>query len=402
MKLTAAKTTAAALPLPSGKTDYIEWDDEIPGFGLRIREAGSRSFIFQYKLGTKQRRMALGVATPLTITEARKTAAKLHARVKLGQDPAEDKAEAQREASETFGPLVARFLENLRPRYRPKSFREITRHLTLYAKPLYALQVGKIGLRDIADLLEALTKASGAIAANRCRASLSVFFSWLISTGRAEANPVSHAPKNSEASRDRVLSEAELRLIWHALEDDDHGAVVKLLMLTGQRAAEIGGLRWDEVGDGLISLSAARTKNKRPHELPMSAPVRAILQCRARVDGRELVFAGYDNRGGGWSRRKEALDARIAKANHGKPLPSWTIHDLRRTAATKMADLGVQPHVIEAVLNHVSGQRAGVAGIYNRAIYKNEKAAALDLWADKLTAIVEGRKSTVTPLRRGA
>jgi integrase len=399
MKLTAAKTAAAALP--PGKTEFIYWDDDVPGLGLRLREGGSRTWVFQYKLGSKQRRMSLGKVTASNAALVRKSAEQLHHRVKLGQDPAEDKAEAQREASETFGPLVARFLEYLRPRYRPKSFREITRHLTLYAKPLHALQVGKIGLRDIADLLEALTKNSGAIAANRCRASLSVFFSWLISTGRAEANPVSHAPKNSEASRDRVLTDAELRLVWNALEDDDHGAVVKLLMLTGQRAAEIGGLRWQEVGDGLISLSAARTKNKRPHELPMSAPVRAIMQCRERVDGRELVFAGYGNRGGSWSRHKEGLDARIAKANHGKPLPSWTIHDLRRTAATKMADLGVQPHVIEAVLNHVSGQRAGVAGIYNRAIYKNEKAQALDLWADKLTSIVEGRKSTVTPLRRG-
>ena len=138
MKLTTTTVSKREL-LPAGKTEAIHFDDEIPGFGLRIREGGSRSFVFQYKLGSKQRRMALGVATPETIAEARKTAAKLHARVKLGQDPASDKVEAQRQASETFGPSAEEFLDTLRERYRPGSFREIRRHLLLHAKPLHAL-----------------------------------------------------------------------------------------------------------------------------------------------------------------------------------------------------------------------------------------------------------------------
>lgn len=394
------KLTANA-KLPKGKSDHIEWDHDLPGFGLRIRAGGSRSFIFQYKLGTKQRRMSLGSATALTAARVRKTAEELYHRVKLGQDPGSDKIEAQREASETFGPLAEQLLETLRTRYRPGSFREINRHLTKYARPLHQLQVAKIGLRDIAELLEAVTKKSGAVAANRLRASLSVFFSWAIQTGRIQTNPVINTQKNDERSRDRVLSDPELRLIWNALEGDHYGAIVKLLALTGQRAGEISGLRWSEVHDSQIIFPAERVKNDRVHVLPLSEAAAEIIEQQQRRDGRDLVF-GRDSRDGfnGRSYYKELLDQRIKEANGGKAIAGWRLHDLRRTCATKMVELGIRPDVVEAVLNHASGQRSGVAGIYNRHSYDREKRAALDLWADKLLAIVSGRESTITPLRR--
>jgi hypothetical protein len=167
MKLTTS--TVPKIKLPAGKTDHIEWDDDIHGLGIRVREGGSRSFVFQYKLGAKQRRMALGVATPETVARARRTAGELHARVKLGQDPASDKVEAQRQASETFQPSAEEFLDTLRDRYRPGSFREIRRHLQLHSKPLHHLPVARITLRDIADLISSVTKQSGAVTANRVR-----------------------------------------------------------------------------------------------------------------------------------------------------------------------------------------------------------------------------------------
>jgi integrase len=401
MKLTTT-TVARKELLPAGKAEAIHFDDEIPGFGLRIREAGSRSFIFQYKLGRKQRRMALGVATPLTITEARKTAAKLHARVKLGQDPASDKVEAQRQASETFEPCADEFLDTLRDRYRPGSFREIRRHLLLHAKPLHHLPVARITLRDVADLIAAVTKQSGAVTANRVRSSLSVLFSWLIQNGRVPANPVVNTGKNPEKSRDRVLASPELKSIWNNLNGDQYGAIIRLLMLTGQRANEIAGLRWSEITDGQITLPAERTKNKRAHTLPLSpATAEVIAQQPVRTD-RDLVFGDGGGPFSGWSRCKERLDQRIAKANDGKPLPAWTHHDVRRSVATHMAEIGVLPHIVEAVLNHVGGHKAGVAGTYNRATYEKDKRDALILWAEHLAAVVKARPGKVTPLRRGA
>ncbi len=197
MKLTTA--TVRTQPLPDGKNEAIFFDDDIPGFGLRVREGGSRNFVFQYKLGTKQRRMALGKATPERLADTRKTADKLYARAKLGEDPASDKAEAQRQASETFGPAANEFLDTLRPKYRPGSFKEIERHLTKHAKPLHQLQVAKIGRRDIADLIEKVTQDNGAVTANRVRSSLSTFFSWCVQRDRAPANPVIGTEKNGES-----------------------------------------------------------------------------------------------------------------------------------------------------------------------------------------------------------
>ena len=169
-------------------------------------------------------------------------------------------------------------------------------------------------------------------------------------------------------------------------------------MLTGQRANEIAGLRWDELHDDQIVLPGERTKNKRTHLVPLSEPARAILAKTERKD-RKHVFGRDDTGYQGWGKAQPRLDARIAESQ-GSRLPHWTPHDLRRTVATRMAELGVQPHIIEAVLNHVSGHKSGVAGIYNRATYDKEKREALNLWAAHLLAVVEGRPSVVVPLKR--
>ena len=398
MKLTATAVKTAGLE--RGKSEAIFFDDDIPGFGLRLREGGSRSFVFQYKLGPRNRRMALGKASPATLTETRKTAAKLYARVQLGEDPANEKAEAKRQAAETFKPYIEQFLQALQAHYRPRSFKQVERHLLRHAKVLHGLPLGKIDRRAIAGVIVSVTNASGATTANRVRTSLSGFFNWAISHGLVDHNPVDGAPRHEERSRDRVLTPDELRLIWNSLEDNEYGAIVKLLALTGQRLAEIGALRWSEIGADQILLPAERTKNHRPHIIPLSAPATAIIASQLKREGCDTLFGsehGFNN----WSFWKERLDKTITQANGGMPIPRWTTHDLRRTAATMMADdLGIQPHIIEAVLNHVSGHKAGVAGIYNRASYLREKRAALNLWADRLLAIA--RDSNVTPLRREA
>jgi integrase len=416
MKLTVKETPA--LTLPDGKSDHVFWDDELPGFGLRLRAGGSRVWVFQYAIGEKQRRMTLGAATRESFGTVkdrdghvlklgiRDQVAQLHAKVKLGQDPASDKTEGRKRASETFQAVSARFLAFQQGELRPGSYRQVERHIAHLAKPLHGVQFAAIDRRTAAALIADIKEASGAVTANRTASTLSYLYTWAMGHGFAEANPLIAIPKFSEQARERVLNNDELRLIWNATEEDHYGAIVRLLVLTGQRADEIASLRWSEIGEDAISLPSSRTKNKRQHSIPLSGPALGILKAqprRANEDGalRELVF-GVGQRGfSGWSRCKERLDERIAEGN-AKPLPAWRLHDLRRSVATGMADLGVQPHVIEAVLNHVSGTKAGVAGIYNRSTYEPEKRRALELWGAHVVAAAEGRPSTITPLRRPA
>jgi integrase len=163
---------------------------------------------------------------------------------------------------------------------------------------------------------------------------------------------------------------------------------------------EIGGLRWSEVNldKAEIVLAKERVKNKRTHVVPLSGPALAILQAQPRRDGCDLVF-GYGKKGfSSWAHAKERLDRAIAE--NGKPISAWTIHDLRRTAVTGMAEIGVEPHIIEAVVNHQGGHKGGIAGIYNHAKYEIPKARALQQWATHLMDIVENRASKkIVPLR---
>jgi integrase len=397
------KLTAKAiktLKLPAGKSDAIIFDDDIPGLGIRIREGGSRNWIFQYSLGDKQRRMSLGKVIPETITEIREQAARHYAKVKLGQDPAGEKIEARVRAADTFETIAERFLAAKRSTMRPRSYVQVEGHILKKAKPLHGLQVTAITRRDIATLLNALKESTGNVTANRTRASLSDFFGWSIRQGITENNPVINTDKFDEKPRERVLEEFELRAIWNCLPDNHYGAVVKLLMLTGQRASEIGDLEWSELKDNAINLPGERTKNKRAHVVPLSETAAGIINARPRVAGRETVFGVGQGGFQGWSDGKEALDESLAE-HMGKPVQPFVIHDLRRTVSTMLnGKLGIAPHIVEAVLNHVSGARAGVAGVYNRASYLNEKTQALNMWADYLANIVNGSESNVVPLNR--
>jgi integrase len=398
MKLT--QRDVGTVVVPSGKSEVIQFDDAIPGFGYRVRVSGAATWIFQYKLGSKQRRLTLGSAKAIGAKNAREIASKLHARVRLGEDPAGDKIESRAKAAETFGSILQPFLSVKKTELKARSFQEVERHLLQRARRLHGMQLSAIDRRTVANLLTNLAANSGPAAANSIRASLSAFFSWAMREGLAEANPVIGSNKAAvNASRDRVLTDDELRAIWNAVGDDAYGDIVKLLALTGQRRDEIGALRWSEVNldKALISLPAERTKNSRPHDIPLSPAALSILEARPLARS-ELVFTGGRYGFGGWSNYKIALDARIAAKGAIAP---WRLHDLRRTAATRMAELGVLPHIIEAVLNHVSGHKSGVAGIYNRATYENEKRQALSVWAEALDAIVTGRSSKIVAISKG-
>jgi integrase len=388
------------LTCPPGRTELKIFDDTVAGFGLRIRTGGQQRWIYQYDCGQKTKRITLGSPKSMTTARARAAAAELQARVRLGQDPAGDKAESRIRSDETFEAILRTYLARQRGQLKPLSYGQKERHLLRNCRPFHTLPLVKIDRRTVAAKLAKVTAKSGPYESNRTRASLSAFFTWCISEGYVDANPVIGTNRNDEITRDRVLTNDELKVIWAATDDEgDYSAIVRLLLLTGCRAAECGSVSWAEIVDGRIVLPAARTKNARDHVVPLSAPAQTILEARPRMLDSDFVFGRARSGRGltGWSSCKTRLDARIKAA--GVEIAPWRIHDCRRTVATGMAELGVLPHIIEAVLNHVSGHKRGVAGVYNRATYENEKRAALILWADHLMHVVVGEARKVVPLR---
>jgi len=376
--------------LPDGVKDKIFFDDDLPGFGLRIREGGKRTWIVQYRAGAKQRRMTLGTMKTLDGGEARKRAKTALSKTHLGHDPQSEKAAARapkpREMS--LGDVVERYLPYAERRLKASTYSGIVLHLRKHWQPLHVHELQNLERRHIAAELSRIAANSGLYGANRSRAALSALFAWAIGEGLADANPVIGTNKaTEEVSRDRVLAPEELSLVWRLAGDGDYGAILRLLVLTGQRREEVGGMLWSEIHlkDAMWRIGAERTKNGLPHEVPLSAPAVTILSALNRREGRDRVFGARDGAFQGWSNAKTALDARMS-ATLGHPREAWRLHDIRRTVATRLADLGVLPHVVEAVLNHISGHKAGVAGIYNRASYATEKDAALTRWGDHVLA----------------
>jgi integrase len=399
MKLTSREVVA--LTLPPGKSDVLYFDDDVPGLALRVRSGGKRSWVFQYRVGTKQRRLSLGAASALSLAEVRRRAGLLHAETKLGRDPAGAKEAAQARAGETFEALLGSFLARQREELRPRAFVEVERHLATHARRLHKLPIADITRRDLAVVLSTIaTELSGA-SANRVQSSLSSLFAWAISEGLLDTNPVIGIDRRKEDARKRLIAPDELRAIWAALRDDAYGDIVRLLVLTGARREEIGALCWSEINfdRGLIALPEARTKNHREHEIMLSAPAARVLRTRPRLthtDGTSCDFVfGRGQRGfSDWVGSKLDLDKRMERK-----LPGWTLHDFRRLVSTTMHDkLGVLPYVVEVVLGHV-GHRAGVAGRYNLADYRGQKAEALQRWATYVLDVAEGDESKVLAFR---
>jgi hypothetical protein len=213
MKLTIK--SAADTKLPLGKADHVVFDDDVAGFGLRLREGGTRTWIYRYRIGRKQRSITLGNAKSVPLALARANAGQLEAKVRLGGDPALDKQAARIEADNTVGPLIDQYLDERGSDWRPNSLREVRRHLLVYAKPLHGLPVNAVSQRSVASLLTDIAKSSGEVTSNRLRASLATFLSWVIRQGirLPDGNIASYTAPRKERSRDRVLSDAETRTI---------------------------------------------------------------------------------------------------------------------------------------------------------------------------------------------
>jgi integrase len=401
------------------------------GLYLIVQPSGVKSWALRYRRKTdgKAIKHTIGTYPMLTLKDARSRANELRAEIERGADPHGAKVVARRRANEvddTFEAVVRRYIADHQFR-RNRSWQWTARLLGLVVDgtaesgkcpPLAVLRDGSIsrkrhrrislvdrwGSRRIcditdADIVDALDRISGAapIMANRLQAVLSAFFSWAKDKRLVAANPCTGLERPAEEkSRDRVLSDDELRKVWQAAGELGHPytGIVRLLILTGQRRNEIAGLHWNEIDleARSLHLPAGRTKNARAHDVPLSALALATIAGIPRLVDADLVFTRKRKpiTAFGWLKLRLDADSGVS---------DWTLHDLRRTVASGLQRLGVRLEVTEAVLNHRSGSTAGIVGVYQRHDYAAEKRDALARWADHVDAIVSGQKMNVVALR---
>jgi integrase len=401
LKLTSA--TIARLKIPAGKTEHIEFDDALPGFGLRLRQSGARSWIVQYKIGQKHRRLTLGTPSMLNAEQARNGwqdesgkwhdgAAGILRDARQGTDAANRRAEARAEASKTLDGIIDVYLTAKQSSIRQSHYEGLQYHFGVLWKPLHKLTLAAITRATVAARVRTIATDHGAATANRARSSLSALFGWAIGEGLCDQNPVIGSNKLEESGpRERTLSDAEIAQVWLACPDDNFGHIVQLLMLTGCRRTEIGDLRWNEIDTEArtITLPPERTKNGQRHTVPLPD---AALKILADIPRRGKFVFGIISGWTQWSRGKDIVDKAVHLAE------MWTLHDIRRTVRTGLGMLGVAPHVAEAVLNHLP---AKLIRTYDRNTYAAEKKAALELWASHLgVAVAKATGANVTQLRK--
>jgi integrase len=405
MKLTSK--AVAALMLPSGKDDHIEWDDDLPGFGYRLRKSGDkigRSWVAQYRHAGQTRRMTLGSASVLSSEQARGEAKRILAQAALRQDPASERKRKAASDRFTFTALAEQYLAAKKPDVRDRTFTEMQRYLqsSAYFGPLHNVPIDSIMRRDIAARVLAIKPKHGQVAAARARTAVSAMYTWAMENGLAETNPTIGTEKpKAPPSRDRVLSDQELVAIWKATgEETDFNRIVRLLIATGQRRSEVGGMCWSEIDieRGIWIIPSGRAKNNREHQVPLGSLALNIIKTVPHVVDRDLLFGARTDRGfTSWAEHTRALRARL-----GDQVKPFVLHDARRTAATRLCDIGIEPHHVETLLNHQSGHKRGVAGVYNKSKYAVAVQNAVAVWDRHLKSVIEGREQrNVIPIRGG-
>jgi integrase len=366
-------------------------DDNLPsGFGLRVRRASGgrilRGWLIAYRAKGGQRRMNIGDAHSVAPAQALTKARKVHAEIELGGDPQGDRHERREKDAATLRKLVSDYLAAKEHVVRPNTLRLLRRYLLRRAKPLHGTAVDRITRKDISKIVLDVSQTSGSASAGGFRGALSSLFVWAMQMGLVESNPVigSFTPPRSVAG-DRVLNGEELGAIWNAVDDDDYGRIVRLLICTACRREEIGRMRWTEFNDDMTAwtLPAARSKNRKAHMLPVTDLMAEVISAVPRVVGVDYLFGERGKGFSRWSAGRQMLDEKITLS---KP---WRLHDIRRSVATGMGDIGIMPHIIETILNHISGHKSGVAGIYNRARYEPQVRDALEQWSNHVRTLVE-------------
>lgn len=403
-KLTDA--TVKALPTPSaGQVDYF--DQVLPAFGVRVSYGGAKTWFLVTRIGGKGKlvRSTLGRYPLVGLADARTAARALMDAAARGIDPRQAKqdeiAENERRAALTFGVASDDFLARYAERkLRPATVRGFK---GAFARVAHWREwpLANITRRHVLNEIEEMEDAGKGVMADRVFAYLRKFFNWCVDRDLIAVAPTANVRRSlNSKSRERVLSLDELRRAWAAFDAAGYpfGPVFKLMLLTGQRRGEIAGLEWNELRDWssdkpLLDLPAARTKNGLAHLVPVVPLAKSLIDACPCLGPHVFTTTG-ETAVSGFSRAKSNVDAAIVAAlrkafeERGDDpeqarMPDWTLHDLRRSMSTHMNErLGIAPHVVEAVINHISGARSGVAGVYNRALYLDERRDALERWAN--------------------
>jgi integrase len=380
-------------------------DSHMPGLYLIVQPSGARSWAVRYRHHGQSRKHTLGSYPAVDLKTARVLASKALRTVAEGRDPGREKTLARAAKADSVDRIVDNFLErHVRRSNRPRTAQETERLLRQHVLPRWrGRMIHEITRRDVLDILDRVVDGGAPIAANRVLAAVRKFFKWCIARDVIAASPCAGVnPPTAERARDRVLFDDELRLVWQAADKlgGTFGPLVKLLALTGQRRDEVARMRWEEIDieNRLWTLPAERTKNNQPHEVPLSKAALAILERVPRTKESPFVFTtnGGASPASGYSKNKRRLDALLPAG-----MPSWRLHDLRRTCASGMARLGVNLPVIEKVLNHASGSFAGIVGVYQRHSFADEKRAALEAWGNFVAALIESKPASKVVRLRG-
>ena len=386
-----ARLTAASVERlrPPAKGRIEHWDSLLPGFGLRVSETGSKAWILMYRVGRRQRRLTLGKYPALGLAKARERAREALDQLDHGTDPAAHRRGLQGGSTDTFESVAGLFIDRYARRHQ--RIPERTEYLIeKYVTPQWkGRKLESIGRGDVAILVDGIAETGAQVMANRVLTVIKKLFGWAVARGLLEANPAAgvQAP-GKETARDRVLTDLELKAIWEACEGLGYpfGPLFRLMLLTGQRRGEVVRMAWPDIEDGSWTLPREITKTDRLHAVPLSGLAVETIETVPQIEGCDLLFPslrGVDRPLSGFSRAKRQLDTTSGVGN-------WRLHDLRRTVASGLARLQTPPHVIEAVLNHRSGTISGVAAVYNRYSYLDEKRAALDAWARHVAGLAAG------------
>lgn len=422
-RLTAAMVERIAPPV-KGQVEYF--DKSLPGFALRVSYRGTRSWILMTRIQGKLTRLTLGEWPVMSLAEAHDAAREAKRQAKAGNDPREVQKQRQLAFKElqlqTFGIMADQFLDRYaRPKLRTSTIAGY--EAALKGKLTEAWQdrpITSITRRDLMALLDGLEAQGKHGMAKLTMAYLRKFFGWCAERDAISEMPTHRVRLNGALkARERALTLDELHRVWAAADrlGGIGGAIVKLLILTGQRRFETSMMRWRDLsgfenGNPVWLIPGEIAKNHRAHDVPLppeaaaiirAQPVKQITTERGQQDS-ELVFTTTgERRWAVFSRFKVQLDKQIAmqSAEDGtEPLAPWTYHDLRRSLVTGMNDRGIAPpHIIESVVNHAGGYRSGVAGVYNRAGYLDERRRALQAWARLVTTAADG--GNVIPMRTG-
>jgi integrase len=416
-KLTDLFVERAPAPV-GGRVEYF--DASFPGLALRVTATGRKSWSLFYRLNGRLRRFTLGPYPIIKPGQARREAMNALERVRQGIDPAEEK-KARRDKhspeTETFEALVQDYIErHVKKNSALATYQEAKRDLEYNVLPKWRNRpIAGISRRDAIDLIDGLVARGVEIQANRTLARLRALFNWAIEKDRVSASPVARIkPPTKERARDRALTDDEIRWFWQACDEIGwpFGPIFKLLLLTAQRRDEVGGMKWTEIDldKRTWTLPRHRAKSDRGHEVHLSDAAIEVLGSLPKIfhgNERDFVFTVTGTTAvSGFGNAKRRLDLKMAVARRQSlrlseqpQISDWRLHDLRRTAATGMARLKIAPYVVDKVLNHSGGTIRGVAAVYNRFEYLEERRTALDAWGRYVTGLVSPSPTNIVKLR---